>query len=112
MFIQPIHLLLDVFPHGVVFAASKFKFHGDIEHGSEEGRLLVAVAIGDLLGGEIVDCDGDGALQHGVPALLGRKGGCYCACLIAGEENLLALPQLVDVHQLESEILGEGGGRN
>ena len=37
--------LLDVFPHSVILAASELKVECDFEHGGEEGRSFVAVAI-------------------------------------------------------------------
>ena len=40
-----IYSLLDVFPHSVILAASELKVECDFEHGGEEGRSFVAVAI-------------------------------------------------------------------
>ena len=40
-----LYSLLDVFPHSVILAASELKVECDFEHGGEEGRSFVAVAI-------------------------------------------------------------------
>ena len=46
-----------------------------------------------------------------VPGLLGGEGR-HLVTAAAAEEDLLALPQLVHVHELESEILDGGRGTN